>query len=122
LTFVYLTRHGRDETLEKMYGGLLQFAAAKGVPEKFHVTMTRAWVDLIESARRAFPQSATASALMASCPELLERDALLRYYSPERLNSPEARRAWVPPDRARSIAVERQSNPSPDPPPESERV
>jgi hypothetical protein len=117
LTFIYLSRHGRDETLRKMYEGLSQFATAKGVPEKFHVTMTRAWVDLIDSARCAFPQSRTASALIANCPELLDRDALLRYYSPERLNSVEARHGWVPPDRAGSIGVEPQSNPLPDTPP-----
>jgi hypothetical protein len=116
LTFIYLTRHGRDETLRKMYEGLRNFATAKGVPEKFHVTMTRAWVDLIDSARCAFPQSVTASALIAHCPDLLDRDALLRYYSPERLNSAEARHSWAPPDRAGSIGVEPQSNPLPDRP------
>src|SRR5215208_2839637 len=91
LTFIYLSLHGRDETLRKMHEGLSKFAKAKGVPEKFHVTMTRAWVELIDSARCAFPQSRTASALIVNCPELLDRDALLRYYSPERLNSAEAR-------------------------------
>jgi hypothetical protein len=117
LTIIYLMRHGRDETLRKMYDGLLRFATAKGVPEKFHVTMTRGWVELIESARRACPQSKSPGALIASCPGLLDRDALLRYYSPERLNSPEARGGWMPPDRARAIVVEPQSNPQADPSP-----
>jgi hypothetical protein len=117
LTIIYLMRHGREETLRKMYDGLLRFATVKGVPEKFHVTMTRAWVELIESARCACPHSESPSALMASCPELLDRDALLRYYSPERLNSPEARDGWMPPDRARAIVVQRQSNSQADPSP-----
>src|SRR5215217_4983713 len=109
LTIIYLMRHGRDETLRKMYDGLRRFATAKGVPEKFHITMTRAWVELVESARRAYPESESPGALVASCPELLDRDALLKYYSPERLNSPEARGAWMPPDRVRAIVVDLQS-------------
>ena len=99
VALVYLTRHGRDGALRRLMDGLLRFAAAKGHPEKFHVTMTRAWLDLIEAARRAHPDLAPA-ALVDACPELLDRDALLRFYSPERLNSDEARTAWVPPDRA----------------------
>jgi hypothetical protein len=106
LTIIYLTRFGREETLRKMYDGLLRFATAKGKPEKFHVTMTRAWVDLIESARRAYPSIETPAALATKCPELLDRDALLRFYSPERLNSREAQADWLPPDRAREVSVD----------------
>src|SRR5436190_18474870 len=82
---VYLTRHGRDGALRRMTDGVLRFAIAKGHPEKFHVTMTRAWLDLIDAARRAHPDLAPA-ALVAACPELLDRNALLRFYSPGRLN------------------------------------
>ena len=106
LTIVYLTRLGRDVTLRKMYDGLLRFATAKGKPEKFHVTMTRAWVDLIESARRAYPSIEAPAALAAKCPELLDRDALLRFYSPERLHSREAQAGWLPPDRAHEVRVD----------------
>ena len=105
LTIVYLMRHGRDETIRKMYDGLLRFATAKGQPEKFHVTMTRAWVDLIESARRAHPEIASPGALVARCPQLLDRDALLRFYSREHLNSAEARERWIPPDLTPAIGV-----------------
>ena len=99
LTLVYLTRHGRDEALRRLLDGLLRFATAKGQPEKFHVTMTRAWVDLIDVARRRHPGLAPA-ALIEARPDLLDRDALLRFYSADRLNSAEARSQWVPPDRA----------------------
>ena len=44
LTILYLTRHGRDETERKLFEGLRRFAVAKGVPQKFHVTMTLAWI------------------------------------------------------------------------------
>jgi hypothetical protein len=106
LTIVYLTRHGRDETIRKMSDGLLRFATAKGQPGKFHVTMTRAWVDLVESARRTHPGIDSPGALVARCPQLLDRDALLRFYSPEVLHSADARERWIDPDRASAIGID----------------
>jgi hypothetical protein len=100
LTIVYLARHGRAEAERKLVDGLRRFAVAKGVPEKFHVTMTLAWLDLVEDAGRQHPDARGAVELVAACPQLLDRDALLQFYSPERLNSDEARQQWVPPDRA----------------------
>jgi hypothetical protein len=100
LTIIYLARHGRDEALRRLATGLLAFATAKGVPEKFHVTITRAWVELVDAARRTHPDATDAAELVAACPLLLEREALLRFYSRDRLNSPEARAGWLPPDHA----------------------
>jgi len=115
LTIIYLARHGRDETLRKMCDGLLRFATAKGHPEKFHVTVTRAWIKLIEAARRAHPDIRDPGALVAACPQLLDQNALLRFYTPERLNSGEARQRCLPPDRAPSIGIDGQANPPEDP-------
>ena len=122
LTILYLTRHGREETQKKLFEGLRRFAAAKGVPEKFHVTMTIAWLDLVDDARRRHPAAGDPSALVAACPELLNRDALLRFYSPERLLSDEARQRWVPPDRVARIEASQQSNVSTGAVPETERI
>ncbi len=105
LTIVYLSRHGRAEALRKLSDGLRLFATRKGHPEKFHVTLTRAWVDLIDSARTAHPASADAAALVRSCPELLDRNTLHRFYTPELLTSDEARTGWVAPDRANTVDV-----------------
>jgi hypothetical protein len=113
LTIIYLNRHGRDETERRLFEGLRRFATAKGVPEKFHVTMTLAWLDLVDDARRKHPEVRDASELVIACPELLNRDALLRFYSSERLTSDEARTQWVAPDRAPQIEFVSQSNPSP---------
>jgi hypothetical protein len=99
VTLVYLARYGRDGALRRLMEGLPRFATAKGHPEKFHVTMTRAWLDVIDAARRAHPDLDPA-ALVDACPELLDRNALFRFYTPERLNSDEARAGWIPPDRA----------------------
>jgi hypothetical protein len=115
LTIIYLARHGRDETLRRMCDGLLRFATVKGDPEKFHVTVTRAWIKLIESARRAHPGIHDPGALVAACPQLLDQNALLRFYSPERLNSGEARLRWLPPDLLSPIGIHLQTNSPADP-------
>jgi hypothetical protein len=122
LTIVYLNRHGQEDTRRRMLEGLARFATAKGQPQKFHVTMTHAWIDLIEAARRAHPGAADAAALVGSCPELLDPDALLRFYSPDRLKSAAARDGWLPPDRASRIDVEPQSNPEGNRRSETERI
>jgi len=122
LTIVYLTRHGREETQRKLFEGLRRFATAKGAPEKFHVTMTIAWLDLVEDAMRRHPEARDSSSLVMACPELLDRDALLRFYTSERLSSDEARQRWLAPDRAVSIQATQESNRSAAGLPETERI
>jgi hypothetical protein len=100
LTILYLNRFGRDDTERKLFEGLRRFAAAKGVPEKFHITMTVAWIEIVTAARARHPDLTDPAALVAACPELLDRDLLLRFYTPERLSSPQARGAFISPDRA----------------------
>ena len=122
LTILYLTRHGRADAERRLFDGLRRFANAKGVPEKFHVTMTIGWLDLIEDARRRHPEARDAATLVTACPELLNRDALLRYYTSERLMSEDARRQWVPPDRAARVEDANQSNPPAPGRAETERI
>jgi hypothetical protein len=97
LGLLYLERHGYDEALHRLADGLLRFATRKGHPEKFHVTMTRAWLDLLDAARRARLR-ATPAEIVAASPELLDPRALDRFYSPGRLETDAARTSWVEPD------------------------
>ena len=106
LTLVYLARHGRDGALRRMTDGVRRLSAIDGHPEKFHLTMTRAWVDLLQAARAAHPDAPDPAALVAACPALLDKDALLRFYSRESLHSERARTAWVPPDLASRIVCD----------------
>jgi pyridoxamine 5'-phosphate oxidase len=98
LTFVYLERFGRDEALIRLSRGIQRLADAAGHPEKFHVTLTRAWFELIELARAATPAATTPGSLVAAFPALLDSKALARCYSRERLESEQARTQWLPPD------------------------
>lgn len=63
--------------------------------DKYHATVTRAWVELV-----GFHMAPDFDAVLARNPALLDKDLLLRFYSPAVLDSPGARDGWVPPDKA----------------------
>lgn len=98
LACLYLVRFAAEEALEQLVGGLKRFAAATGQPGKFHYTMTRAWLELIQAARLSYPDARDVDELLAACPALANSRALERYYSSEALSSAAARADWVPPD------------------------
>jgi hypothetical protein len=99
LALIYLERHGQIEALRRLGDGLLLFATMKGHPEKFHVTMTRAWLELVEAARAAHPGLDPAG-VIGACPGLLDVHVLRHFYSAGRLDSEAARTSWVEPDVA----------------------
>jgi pyridoxamine 5'-phosphate oxidase len=117
--WAYVERDGPERALAALVDGLQRFANAKGVPGKFHYTLTRAWLALILDARARYPHARTAAALVDACPLLGDVRAIDRFYSVERLGSEHARAAWVEPDRAPISAVSSsttgQSTPDPDP-------
>jgi pyridoxamine 5'-phosphate oxidase len=95
-----LALDGAGPAVTRLSDGLQRFAAAKGVPEKFHVTMTRAWVALLDEARRTRPDLAAAGDAVRVWPALAEPHLVRRFYTAATLDSDDARRGWVPPDRA----------------------
>jgi hypothetical protein len=100
LACLYLDRHSQHETLDRLLRGLRRFAASKGKPDRFHYTMTRAWLELIADGRRAHPEARDADSLIAACPILANPRALSLYYSDGVLSSAAAREDWVAPDLA----------------------
>jgi hypothetical protein len=97
LTWIYLTLDGPEVVEEKLCRAIAAFAIRRGAAQKFHHTLTIAWVRLVEDARRLRP-GATFEALLDGCAFLLDKDLPLSYYTRERLFSDEARLAWVEPD------------------------
>jgi hypothetical protein len=100
LACLYLDRYDEPDALDLLLAGLRRFAAAKGAADRFHNTMTRAWLELIVAARRDHPDARDVDALLAACPVLANPRALSLYYSDHVLSSAAARVGWVPPDRA----------------------
>lgn len=97
LTWSYLTGEPPDAVAARLCRSLLELATSHGVGQRFHHTLTVAWVRIIEAERRAHPDLPF-DELAAACPELLNKDAPLAYYSRDLLFSDTARREWVEPN------------------------
>ncbi|HEY6150573.1 MAG TPA: flavin reductase family protein [Gaiellaceae bacterium] len=78
-------RYPADTALERLTDGIRAMAERAGRPGVYHVTITRAWFELIAGVDD-----------LAKHPELFDRSLLERYYSPERLAA--GRTRWVEPD------------------------
>jgi hypothetical protein len=101
----HVRRYGPDRALAELRNRIRRLNDAHGTPNSethgYHETITRAYVELI-AALLGTPPPATpvvdcVRSLFAS--PLSAKDALLTYYSKDRLMSVEARRHWVEPDR-----------------------
>ena len=95
-----LERDGEPARSTRWSTALTRFTAARGAPEKFHYTLTRAWLTLVADARARMPGSTRRAALLDAYPALANPRAIDRHYSSERLASEEARDGWVEPNRA----------------------
>jgi hypothetical protein len=99
LTWLAVTRYGRAAALQLVDTGIRDTARAAGAPEKYHATMTRVWVELV--AHHAEGRADTAfEDFVRAAPDLLDKQLLSRFYSPDALAAPSARAGWVPPDMA----------------------
>jgi flavin reductase (DIM6/NTAB) family NADH-FMN oxidoreductase RutF len=78
-------RYGASEGLERLIAGIRGLATRAGRPDAYHVTITRAWFELIASVEN-----------LAEHEELFDKTLLERYYSPERLVA--GREQWLEPD------------------------
>jgi hypothetical protein len=104
VAYLYLTRYGLDDALNKIRSGIKAYNAAKCVPESlttgYHETMTQAWIRLIDFTIRQHGPAENADAFADVHPELLEQKVLRFFYSRERFTSPEAKRTFLEPDLA----------------------
>lgn len=95
VTFLYLRQFGESGTRERLGPAIFRYAAARNGSEKYHETITQAWIHLVSAA-----QADDFESMLAAHPHLLDKNLLNRYYSPELLQSSEARQRWIEPDRA----------------------
>jgi hypothetical protein len=99
----HVVRFGRAGALDRLRGAIRAYNAATGGANTetsgYHETITRFYVGLIADFVARADATRTvdelADALVATCGG---RDLPHRHWSPARLSSPEARRAWVGPD------------------------
>ena len=98
LAWIYLQRYGISAAPARIGESIRRYAAHHGKLEKYHETVTVAWLRLLAvSADRS--GAASFEELLAASPELLDKNTLHYYYSPELLALESARIQFVPPDR-----------------------
>lgn len=101
----HVVHFGPAEALPRVRAGILRLNEAHGTPNTdtrgYHETITRAYVELLAafvSDGKPTDVAGHVRAVLAS--PLAQKEALLAYYTRERLMSVEARRQWVEPDVA----------------------
>jgi hypothetical protein len=100
VAWCYLRRLPLLQALDRFRTGLRRFADAHGASQKYHETMTVAYVLLIHERLEEGAWDLGWSEFAARNPDLLAwRPSILdRHYRPETLASEHAKRAFVPPD------------------------
>ena len=106
LAWIYLNRYPAHEALPLFANGLRKFATHLGAANKYHATITWAYLALINErmVRGGDPaarQELSWEAFSAANADLFEwpGGALSRYYKPSTLDSDLARRTFLMPDR-----------------------
>jgi hypothetical protein len=94
LAAIYVSRHGTAEATERFKASLRRFAANIGKSDKYHETITVAWIQLVAHAMTTKPGGAP-----SDFAELLDKNYIGRFYSPVLLATAAARTDFVEPDR-----------------------
>jgi hypothetical protein len=100
LAYIAVHRYGPDRAPEVVAGWIRHLAAYQRAPQKFHATVTRAWVEIVAHHMAATPAGPDFAAFAARYPLLFDKRLLTRHYSSAALASPLARAGWVEPDLA----------------------
>jgi hypothetical protein len=94
LAWIHLHRQPFEEALRQVRAGVQAFAAHHNLPHLYHETITVAWMHLLSTHHES-----TFEEFLAKSESRLGKDLLFRFWSPELLDTREAREAWIPPDR-----------------------
>jgi hypothetical protein len=81
-----------------MAGAIRKFAAHHGKSDKYHETITVAWLRLVANAMARMPAGTSFPRLTTASPELLDKRTIEKFYSRATLASEAARAFWVEPD------------------------
>lgn len=100
MAWLYLTRHESGTAMDRACAGVRRLADAHGAPQKYHHTITRAWMELVAHHLRQAPDGQAFDDFIAGAPRLLDKRLLRGHYSSAVLASGPARTGWVPPDLA----------------------
>jgi hypothetical protein len=97
LAWTYLDRYPFERAYEAVAAAVRHVARLHGAPDRYHETLTRAWL-LLVAVHRSWQPGDSFDEFIAAHPRLLDRTLLNGHYTHERLMSPQAREAWTEPD------------------------
>ena len=100
LAYIAVQRYGPDRSAGAVAAWIRHLAAYQRAPQKFHTTVTRAWVEIVAHHMAAAPAGPDFAAFAARCPLLFDKRLLTRHYSSRALASPAAKTGWLEPDLA----------------------
>ena len=96
-----MSRHPPDEAVERMRTGLAAILARSGHPDAYHETVTQCWMRVLRHRMSTLdPRRPLADRLADVLAWSQDARPLEAHYSPDCLATAEARRTFVPPDRA----------------------
>jgi len=98
LAWIYLQRYPELEARGQIAGVIRRFAAHHGKTDKYHETITVAWLRLVRSAMARVPLDASFDELTIAAPALLDKRTIEKFYSTAVLATEAARTYWVEPD------------------------
>jgi hypothetical protein len=93
--WLYLQEGSFPAALAKMAGALRGYAAAHGKPDRYHETVTVAFLALINERLQLRGDGGDWRGFLEQNHDLLDRRLLTHYYRPETLASPAARRVFI---------------------------
>jgi hypothetical protein len=98
LAFYAVRRYGMPDAVGMICGWIRQIAAYERAPQKYHHTVSRAWVELVAHHVAADPDCADFDVFADRNPGLLDKRLLGRHYRSSTLAAGPARCSWVEPD------------------------
>jgi hypothetical protein len=98
LAFLAVQRYGMPEATGKICAWIRQIAAYERAPQKYHHTVSRAWVEIVAHHAGMDADGADFDRFAGRNPALLDKRLLSRHYRSATLASEPARHGWVEPD------------------------
>jgi hypothetical protein len=99
LTWLAVRHYGVPAAVGLVSDGIRQTARYAGAPQKYHATVSRAWVELVGH-HAAESREDHFAAFAGHHRALLDKRLLTRFYRPATLAGQQARSSWVEPDLA----------------------
>ena len=98
LAFLAVRRYGMPEASARICDWIQHITAYERAPQKYHHTVSRAWVEIVAHHVDADPDCADFDTFARRNPALLDKRLLRTHYRSSTLAADPARRGWVEPD------------------------